>query len=306
MSKSLRIALIIPTKGRQEKLNLLLDSLVRQTRKPDLIIVLDSGTKLLENRKKFDALAVDYIHTEPNSLTQARNIGIRRVPADYDLIGFLDDDVILYPDSLEKILTFWQDSYSRGIAGVAFNVVNQIKMRRFWFLKRIFFLGDSRPGNVLVSGFSTALENINKDVWTKWLPGGATTWRADIFKEFMFDESFKGYGYMEDVDFSYRVGRKYKLMSLAGARLFHRPHPIKTDESFRLGYCEIVNRFYFIGKFQEFSNLLFYWAALGRILENLVYAISGINYYYFQKALGNLKGLASLFLTDCNLFKCEK
>jgi GT2 family glycosyltransferase len=306
MNNNLKLAFIIPTKGRQEKLNILLDSLNRQTVKPDLLIILDSGINPLEDKVKFDGLTVKYIHTGPNSLTQARNIGIRNLPRDYHLAGFLDDDVVLCPDALEKMFTFWRGASGEDIAGVAFNVINSRKTRKFWFLKKIFFLGDSHPGNILPSGFHTAVENINKDVWTKWLPGGATVWRVDIFKEFMFDESFKGYGCMEDIDFSYRVGRKYKLISLASAKLFHKPHPINRDESFYLGYSEIVNRFYFINKFNEFSNKLFYLAALGRLLENFIYGILGVNSGYLKKAMGNFVGFQNVVFIKRDLLKDEK
>lgn len=305
MNKNLKLAFIIPTKGRQEKLNILLDSLSRQTTKPDLLIILDSGIKPLEDKVKFDGLAVKYIHTGPNSLTKARNIGIKNVPPDYRLAGFLDDDVILYPDALERMFNFFRGAPS-NIAGVAFNVTNSRKTRKLWFFKKTFFLGDSHPGNILLSGFHTALENINKDVWTKWLPGGATVWRTDIFKEFIFDENFKGYGCMEDIDFSYRIGRKYKLISLAGAKLFHKPHPINREESFCLGYSEIVNRFYFISKFNEFSNILFYLAALARLLENFIYGILGVNSGYLKKAMGNFAGFQNVVLRKRDLLKDEK
>ncbi len=291
MNKDLKLAIIIPTKGRHKKLNILLDSIKQQALKPGLVIIVDSSIEPMLDKINSNGLVIKYIHTGPNALTEARNIGIRNVPPDYHLSGFLDDDEILYPDALEKMLAFWQSAFSKDIAGVAFNVVNSRKTRKFWFLKRIFFLGDSHPGNILPSGFPTALENINSNVRTKWLPGGSTIWRADIFKEFMFDENFQSYGCMEDIDFSYRVSRKYELMSLATAKLFHVPHPISKDESFHLGYSEIINRFYFINKFNEFSIALFYWASFGRILENLVYATLSINRCYFKKAMGNLMGV---------------
>jgi len=302
----LKLAIIIPTKGRQKKLNILLDSIKQQTLRPDLVIILDSSVEPILDKIDSIGLATKYIHTGPNSLTEARNIGIRNLPPDYHLSAFLDDDEILYPDALEKMLVFWQSAFSKDIAGVAFNVVNSRGTRKFWFLKKIFFLGDSHPGNILPSGFHTALENISRDTQTKWLPGGSTVWRADIFKEFMFDENFQGYGWMEDIDFSYRVGRKYKLMSLTAAKLFHTPHPINREESFYLGYREIVNRFYFINKFNEFSHILFYWATLGRLLESFTYAALGINYSYFKKAMGNFMGLKSVVLRKDSLLKSEK
>jgi glycosyltransferase involved in cell wall biosynthesis len=305
MDEKLKLAFIIPTKGRQKKLNILLDSLKKQVTKPDLIIILDSGEEPLFDRIKPDGLALKYIHTEPNSLTQARNIGIKNIPTDYHLTGFLDDDVILYPDALDKMKNFFHGA-SSNIAGVSFNVTNSRNARKLWFLKKIFFLGDSRPGNIMSSGYPTALENIKKDVYTRWLPGGATVWRTDVFKEFMFDENFKGYGCMEDIDFSYRVGRKYKLICLAEARLFHEPHPINREQSFCLGYSEIVNWHYFINKFNDFSRKLFYLAALGRLFENFTCGILSANSAHLIKAMGNFAGFQNLIFKKRNLLKDEK
>lgn len=300
MDKTLKLALIVPTKGRQEKLNILLDSFNRQATKPDLIIILDSGKEPLADKIKPGTLALKYIHTGPNSLTQARNIGIRNIPADYHLAGFLDDDVILHPDALDKVVNFFYRA-SSDIAGVAFNVTNSRKARKLWFLKRVFFLGDSHPGNILPSGYPTALENIDQDFFTKWLPGGATIWRTGVFKEFIFDENFKGYGCWEDIDFSYRIGKKYRLISLSSARLFHKAHPINREESFCLGYSEIVNWHYFINKFNDFSGKLFYLAAFGRLLENFTCGILSIDSGYLQKAMGNFAGLQNLVLRKRDL-----
>lgn len=295
MNENLKLLFIVPTKGRQEKLNILLNSLSRQSRKPDLMIIIDSGEKPLADKIKPCGLNIKYIHTGPNSLTQARNIGIRGIPGDYQLAGFLDDDVILYPDAVIKIVDFFRTA-AADIAGVAFNVTNSRKTRKLWFLKRIFFLGDSHPGNVLRSGYPTALENIREDVYSRWLPGGATVWKTEVFKEFMFDENFQGYGCMEDIDFSYRIGKKYRLISLAQARLFHKPHPISKAASFSLGYSEIVNWYYFINKFNDFSVSLFYLAALGRLLENFTRGVLRADFAYLKKTMGNFTGLKKLIL----------
>ena len=42
--------------------------------------------------------------------------------------------------------------------------------------------------------------------------GGNTSYLREVFEEFFFDEEFDGYAPMEDIDFSYRVSRKYKLI----------------------------------------------------------------------------------------------
>ena len=293
MPKNLKLAFIIPTKGRYQNLKILLDSIEKQTLKPELIVILDSNRKYSEDKIKIYSFPVKYIHTGPNSLTEARNIGVRNIPQDFELIGFLDDDVMLYKDAIEIMFDFWQNA-SKDIGGVAFNIINNRKPRKFWFLKKIFSLGDQYPGNVLLSGYQTMLDKVKKNTYTKWLPGGVTVWRKNIFDEFKFDENIKGYGYIEDLDFSYRVGKKYKLVSLAEAKLTHTPHPVSKEENVNFGISEIVNRFYFIKRHREFLKILFYWASFGKLLENIVFGISTFNSDYLRRALGNIVGITKV------------
>jgi GT2 family glycosyltransferase len=67
----------------------------------------------------------------------------------------------------------------------------------------------------------------------------------EMFKEFSFDEWFSGVGYLEDVDFSYRVSRKYPLMLAASARCFHYHHPVRKERMFHLGAWHLVAWWYF-------------------------------------------------------------
>ena len=293
ISRDLRLVFIIPTKGRYQELKSLIDSIDRQTLKPNLVIVLDSNTQYSKNNLNSYTFPLRYIHTGPNSLTEARNIGIKNIPEDFNLIGFLDDDVILYENAVEIMVNFWRNA-SGDTGGAAFNIINNRKPRRLWFLKKIFLMGDYRPGNILPSGYQTMLDKIKEDTYTKWLPGGGTVWRKDIFNEFKFDENIKGYGFAEDLDFSYRVGKRYNLISLAGAKLIHKPHPVYGSDNISYGISEVVNRFYFINKHVEFSKILFYWACLGKLLENMVFVILNFNFDYLRRTAGNLLGITKI------------
>lgn len=293
MAKDIKLAFIIPTKGRYEKLKILLDSIEIQTSKPDLIIIVDSNKEYSKNRISNHSFPIKYLHTGPNSLTEARNIGIKNVPKDFSLIGFLDDDVILSHNALGKMLAFWKGA-SLDIGGVAFNIINRRKPRKLWFLKKVFLMGDFLAGNVLPSGYQTMVDKVRENTFTQWLPGGVTVWRREVLEKFQFDENLKGYGYIEDLDFSYRVGKEYKLLSLAEAQLIHNPHPIPQKNGVKFGILEITNRFYFISKHREFSRFLFYWASLGKMLENFVMGGLSFKVGYLKRAWGNILGLSKV------------
>lgn len=291
MAENLKLAFIVPTIGRYQNLKILFDSVERQTLKPNLIVVVDSNIQHSKDNLGSYTFPLNYIHTGPNSLTEARNIGIKNIPRDFNLIGFFDDDQTLDKDAIEKMISFWKNAPS-DIGGVAFNKITNRKTRRLWFLKRIFFMGDRTPGNILHSGYQTLLENIKNDAYTKWSTGGASVYRREIYDKFQFDENLKAYGYIEDVDFSYRVSKEYKLVTLAKARVMHEAHPVrKGRENIDFGICEIVNRFYFISKHKEFSKTLFYWASFGKLMENIIFGICIFNSDYFKRALGNILGI---------------
>jgi len=297
MADKLRLAFIIPTIGRYQNLKRLLDSIEDQTAKVDLVVVVDAGREHSEDKvRRGYGFSIKYVYTGPSSLTEGKNTGIKNISDEIDLVGFLDDDAILYKDAIEIMLNFWQKSHP-DLGGVAFNIINNRKSRKLWFLKNIFLTGSGYPGDVLASGYVTIIENIKYDVYSSWLPGGGTVWRKGIFSKFNFDESFKGYGVYEDVDFSYKVSKDYNLVVLAQARLAHKSHPVVYgSKNIAFGKHEIINRFYFISKHKEFHRIFFYWASLGNLLENLFFGIFNFNSSYFMRALGNFLGIKRIML----------
>lgn len=290
-----KLVFIIPTVGRYEELNTLLDSITSQTHKPDLVIIIDSGKKYAKDKINVNyCVHIEYIHTNSNSLTKSRNIGIKNVPKDFNLIGFLDDDVVLLQNSLKNMLDFWKMAPPE-IGGAAFNIIDNRKPRKFWIFKKVFFMGDRYPGNVLKSGYQTMLYGVKKNIFTKWLPGGATVWRREVFDYFKFDEVLKGYGYIEDLEFSYRVSKRFKLIVLEGAKVLHSPYPKKRKgENINFGISEVKNRYYFVAKHKEFSKFLFYWALLGKLLENIITGLLLAKCDYLERAWGNFLGIGKL------------
>jgi GT2 family glycosyltransferase len=101
-----RISCIIPTLERPKALERTLQSLHRQSRPPDeVIVVLQRGTpSLAEERWRF-ALAV-HRQEEPNA-ERARNTAAKLATG--DLLLFLDDDVEAEPDLIKKYLKAFED-----------------------------------------------------------------------------------------------------------------------------------------------------------------------------------------------------
>lgn len=291
MASRQTLGIIIATKDRPADLERMLKSVSAQDRIPERIVVVDGGTKTVEGLVKgFPGLRIDYLRLVPPSLTAQRNAGIRRLGKDVSVVAFFDDDVVLEDGCLRKMMDFWQGA-SPDTGGAGFNVMN-VAPNRPTIFQKIFVVNDDIPGRILRSGFQSRIPPMEKTASVEWVVGCAMAWRADIFDEFLFDEWFAGYARYEEVDFSCRVGRKYKIFMVADARVRHLNTLEDLSFSFPLGKMEVVNRLYFVKKNPPLSAPLCYWALSGLLLNNLVKGLLGMDKRYLNRARGNIAGLA--------------
>jgi len=263
----LDISVIIPTKNRTKDLVNLLDSLRNQTRVPDELVIVDASdnddTKNMVEQKR-DKLPFDIIYrsTAPG-LTRQRNRGISLSRGNY--LFFFDDDVIL-ENGFIKIVT---ESFTQfkgfnvaGIMGRIANISNPLRSWE-WLFKKIFFLSDFGQGRVKLSG----LPSIRVDdelSFVESLSGGCTAYVREVFDHYRFDENLKGYAYLEDVDFSYRVGKEYRLLYQPKARLKHFPSTYLQADSKELRRMFIQHHAYLFHKNmpKDFPHYLGYWISI--------------------------------------------
>lgn len=290
-----RFAIIIPTKDRLDELCRLLDSISIQDEKPSQVIIVDGSNVQLEDKiRNMGSLNITYIRKTPPSLTAQRNAGIRALDKDITVAAFLDDDIIMERGSIKNMISFW-DGCGEDVGGAAFNLVNEI-YRKPSIVERLFFVSGVRTGSVLKSGFQGKVAFVEKNIRADWLVGCAMVFRKKIFDEFMFDEFFSGYARYEDVDFSYRVGKKYKMFIVSDARVRHLNRLEELSFSFPLGRMEVINRIYFVRKNKELSLGLCCWALFGIFINNMVKGIFTMNSRYINRAFGNAAGFAVSFL----------
>ncbi|MBU2541449.1 MAG: glycosyltransferase [Candidatus Omnitrophica bacterium] len=286
-----KLAIIIPTKDRPDKLNQLLKSISQQDIKPSQVIIIDGSILSITGvLKEFPDLEIDYIKAI-GSLTTKRNIGIKKLKDEITLVIFFDDDIILEKDSFRKMLDFWLGT-SENTAGASFNIISQI-CRKPSLLEKVFVVNTDIPGKILRSGFQTKFYSLDKTREVNWLFGGATVWRKWLFEKLQFDERFSDYGLFEDVDFSYRAGKEYRLFVVADAKVRHNSESEKIDESFKFGKMQFENRLYFVKKNPELSIPLCYWALSGLFLNNILKGIVGRDSRYINRAKGNIAGFIS-------------
>jgi hypothetical protein len=217
---------------------------------------------------------------------------MRSLAPSITLAGYLDDDLVLEPGAVAAMLDFWQHA-GADVGGAAFNIRNVALPRRMR-LKDLFLLEDHELGVVRKSGYHSMICPVEKTTYTQWLFGGATVWRRRVIDEFPYDEWFIGTGYLEDVDYSYTVSRRYRLAVVANAGVEHLSPPIRSDRQYLVGKWQVVNRLYFVRKHAELSTVLCCWALLGQTLVNAARAALGCDRAYWDRLKGNLAGFASV------------
>lgn len=272
----------------------MLASLRAQTRRPHQIVVVDGSEQPVEDIvASFRDLLVEYVRCVPPSLARQRNAGMAKLAPDISVAGYLDDDVVLEPDAIERMLAFWETA-DNEIGGAAFNIANNPAPGAI-ALKQLFGIDSREPGRVLASGFPSSIPPQAKRIETDWLFGGATLWRRHVIDEFTYDEWFIGTGFMEDVEYSFNVRSRYRLVLVAEARLAHYSRPVRPDRQFLLGWWQVVNRMYFVSKYRQrgMSVACAWWATVGLIVLNTLAAVSRGNLQHWNRARGNVAGLIS-------------
>lgn len=124
-----RIATVIPLYNGSRYIRQAIDSVLGQTRRSDRLVVVDDGSS--DDGAKvvaaaFPHHALEIVHTANGGQSRARNIGVGAV-ADCDLVAFLDQDDIWYPEHLQMLEQTFLDAASPRLA-YAYSNLDQIDL----------------------------------------------------------------------------------------------------------------------------------------------------------------------------------
>jgi GT2 family glycosyltransferase len=248
---------------------------VYQTRPPATIIIIDqsqtkSPTEELEPQATLNP-EIEFIYILApylTGLTHARNVGITQSKG--DIVLFLDDDVELKEDYLEELLAVYQEDTEGCIGGVAgldinLSIMSTSKFRRF--AQRLFRKGMMRD---ILEEFRYNPVGV---VETNRFSGCNMSFRKHVLQQFRFDENLLGYANAEDLDFSFRVSRHYKLMLAPLAKVYHHVSPIERDRLDIYFSNKIFHAYYLFRKNipGTISNWFdFIWLNIGYMLSALI------------------------------------
>jgi glycosyltransferase involved in cell wall biosynthesis len=294
------LGLVIPTLNRLESLNRLLASVFAQSIPPAVIVVVDASDPPIERFIARDSrVEIHYVRLTPPCVARQKNAGVSALPPRVTHVGFLDDDLILQAGSLERMISF-VGSAGNGLAGASFNIQATPSRIPRW-VAMLMAHAPLRPGTVCSSGYPGSNVAVARSRSARWLCGGATVWRRDIFEHHWFDERIEGHYLWEDVDFSFDVGRKHALAVVAGAKVLHdqeNGRATTAASARQRGDREVADRFYFVRKYQsDMSLVLAVWATLGTIVRNVLRDLEGPDAHGVARAAANARALCRCLFT---------
>lgn len=300
---------IIPTYHRPDDLRNCLESILAQTLLPDELIIVDDGDLGgFPLREKFETLGIRciYFQKEIPGVTESRNKAAKL--ASGELLIFLEDDVVLFDDYIEQLVTTFKEEDDGQLAGVGGIIDNDrfdpVKglARRIPFL--LFGLAGFHEGRVLRSGFATDYGETERPIQqlqeVDFLLGGVSAYKRELFDELEFSNRYRsksGYGQGEDKEFSYRVSRKYRLLVNPRARLYHYCAE-KTDfNRYIKGRAFVLSRFYFFRdnvKQCAFDWLFFWYAIAGYFVYQALIALLSFRKKEWDRLRGIVSGIVDV------------
>lgn len=281
LKRSLSCSVLVCTRNRSTDMYTFLASLMVQTVVPEELVIIDSSDQPLQKSERFNELChavqqknimVIYAHTRPG-LTYQRNQAVTRATG--KILYFFDDDVILDPHYLERMQAIFEDNphYAGGMGNVTNDTYEKplldYTIRKFFLLPRL----DPR-GIFTASGMPMHPYGSPTAAHVQVLGGCNMAYRRAIFARHHFDERLGGYGYLEDVDLSYRVSRYAPLFYNPAAMVQHMHSPVSRDkiEANRAMFIRNYSYLFFKNMYPHarWRLLLYCWSITGLFVQLLL------------------------------------
>lgn len=274
-----QVSIIICTRNRVGDTLACVRSIRQQSAPPGEIVIIDSGEPsdvATEAAAAAAPIPVRHVASAPG-LPLQRMAGVRESKG--ELLLFLDDDVELEPNHLEALLAALGES-GANTGGVQGTYIERQRPGVVTTLLRHLFLLPTQDqwsdGRLRRSGASAHILTPARLTRVETLRGGDMLFRRAVFERFAFDTRLEGYGYMEDIDFTYRVSRAWPLYHTPAARLVHHGSPASRQSQERLFRQMVRNASYLHGKNlpQDISRrLALAWSVAGYSVLALLRAV---------------------------------
>ncbi|MBI3334501.1 glycosyltransferase family 2 protein [Candidatus Pacearchaeota archaeon] len=269
------ISVVIPTFNRADELAITLKAFKPHLKYLREVIVVDQSANNASKQvvKRQNLQKIRYIHSSTPSITRARNLGVKHASPASKIICFTDDDVSVGANYFVEILkVFNAHPEAKAAAGyVPYEKNMPLPSTIEKIARKLFFLGGRLYENdaSIVSAYGNRYPLvISQTINADWMPGDNMAYLKELFKSMKFDENLLGYTVAEDIDFGYRLSRKFKnsIFITPHAKLTHRYSFKERQPSERASFLNQVDHFYFNFKnlnstFKE--KIIFFWTLLG-------------------------------------------
>jgi GT2 family glycosyltransferase len=230
----LRIHVIIATCGRAETTAKLVHLLEGQTRPADGVLVV--GTCDADVAGVAEASPAAAVILAPRGLCRQRNAGIERVREKADAVIFFDDDFVPASDYLEAVeVLLLANPDVAGLTGVLVDdgiLHNPIEFEEA--VHRLHVAGERPPKVSHRPRFS--------------LYGCNMAIRISALGDLRFDETLPLYGWLEDVDLTYQLSQRGRLIEGPELTGIHLGERSGRQSGRRLGYSQVANVVYLYRK----------------------------------------------------------
>jgi len=225
------LAVMIPTLNRPHDLRVTIETLLRQSVLPQELLIVDQSRTdeseravraLLEGSPQGRSMALNY-RRDPgiNGLAIARNVALDMNHS--EIILFLDDDVELEDDFIERLLEgYVEDPLVGGISGIITNYTPGALSHRLW--QSIFVHGPFRDERQAIYHRAEELRHSGRIPVTRF-GGGLMSFRASAIAGVRFDDNLRGASEGEDVDYCMHLPPGTRLEIDPRARLMHNSSP---------------------------------------------------------------------------------
>lgn len=230
----LRIHVIVATCGRAETVGKLVRLLENQTRPANGVTVV--GTCDADIVGVAEASANATVLIGRRGLCCQRNLGIATVRDNADVVVFFDDDFVPADTYLEAVERLMADD--PGIAGLTGALVDDgINHDPVVFedaVRRLYVDGEVPEP---------------RDPKPRWsLYGCNMAIRLEALGDLRFDEALPLYGWMEDVDLTFQLGQRGRLIETTELTGIHLGSRGGRQSGRRLGYSQVANVIYMYRK----------------------------------------------------------
>lgn len=273
----MKIYVAIATIGRPETVRQIVQWLGTLERQPDGVIVSTVGEADVAGL--LEICPTTEILFGAQGLCRQRNLALSSLRDRADVIVFFDDDFVPRRDYLKNVEQYFQnDSHLVGVTGVL--LADGIHNSGYGFSHATEIVSDA-PRVDKVTEFSIdGLYGCNMVVRTSACAG------------LEFDERLPLYGWLEDVDFTFRLGRRGKLLKSSSFTGVHMGVKGGRTSGRKLGYSQIANPIYLLQK-NSVPRKLAYRLMRQNLVSNLVHSIRPEPHIDRRgRLLGNLKALA--------------